>query len=59
MVLLRSQRVVEPPKAKLKTPVANCADLDAVGSQSGDQSALDKPSEGSQAAVPAHTVAPS
>jgi hypothetical protein len=58
MVSLRS-REVEPPKAKPKTPGANCADLDAVGSRSGsgDQSAL--PSEGSQAAVPADTVAPS
>jgi hypothetical protein len=58
MVSLRS-REVKPPKAKPKTSVANCADLDAVGSRSGsgDQSSL--PSEGSQATVPADTVAPS
>jgi hypothetical protein len=58
MVSLRS-REVEPPKAKPKTPVANCADRDAVGSRSGsgDHSAL--PSEGSQGAVPADTVTPS
>jgi hypothetical protein len=58
MVLLRS-REVEPLKAKPKTPVINCADLDAISSRSGDQSALDKPSEGSQAAMLADTVAPS